>query len=128
MKIASFLPRSGRAAGASDLMSPVHALMAYFLPTLTTSARARHGVNPTLCHHTSALAHQAPKPTNSTYSAHPSYTSYPNRIKKNPYVAPTQRLKVVRQFEPGASRSCAGRLVISGRMSEVCAELERMAG
>jgi hypothetical protein len=39
-----------------------------------------------------------------------------------------QRLKIVREFEAGSSRSCAGRLVISGRMADVCAELERLAG
>ncbi|MDP1740472.1 hypothetical protein [Polaromonas sp.] len=38
-----------------------------------------------------------------------------------------RRLKVVREFEAGISPSCAGRMVISGRMADVCAELERMA-
>lgn len=37
------------------------------------------------------------------------------------------RLTVVRQFEPGVSPACAGRMVISGRMADVCAELDRMA-
>ncbi|MDP2163020.1 MAG: hypothetical protein Q8K21_02140 [Hydrogenophaga sp.] len=41
--------------------------------------------------------------------------------------AAPRRLKVVREFEPGISPSCAGRMVISGRMADVCAELERMA-
>ena len=36
------------------------------------------------------------------------------------------RLRVLREFEPGASPACAGRMVISGRMADVCAELERM--
>lgn len=36
------------------------------------------------------------------------------------------RLKIVRAFEPGVSPQCAGRMVISGRMADVCAELERM--
>ncbi|MDO8718778.1 MAG: hypothetical protein Q7K20_07320 [Polaromonas sp.] len=36
------------------------------------------------------------------------------------------RLKVVREFDSGVSPSCAGRMVISGRMADVCAELERM--
>ena len=36
------------------------------------------------------------------------------------------RLRVVREFEPNMSRTCAGRMVISGRMADVCAELERM--
>lgn len=36
------------------------------------------------------------------------------------------RLRVLREFEPGTSPACAGRMVISGRMADVCAELERM--
>ena len=39
----------------------------------------------------------------------------------------TSRLKIVRQFEPGVGPTCAGRMVISGRMADVCAELDRMA-
>ena len=37
------------------------------------------------------------------------------------------RLRILREFEPGASPACAGRMVISGRMADVCAELERMS-
>ncbi len=37
------------------------------------------------------------------------------------------RLKVVREFDSAVSPACAGRMVISGRMADVCAELERMA-
>jgi hypothetical protein len=36
-------------------------------------------------------------------------------------------LKILREFEPGKSRSSTGRLVISGRMADVCAALDRMA-
>jgi len=36
------------------------------------------------------------------------------------------RLRILREFEPGASPACAGRMVISGRMADVCAELDRM--
>ena len=42
-------------------------------------------------------------------------------------IASPRRLKIVREFEAGISPSCAGRLVISGRMADVCAELDRMA-
>ena len=38
-----------------------------------------------------------------------------------------RRLRIVREFEAGVSPSCAGRMVISGRMADVCAELDRMA-
>ena len=37
------------------------------------------------------------------------------------------RLKVVREFEYGSNPLCAGRMRMSGRMADICAELERMA-
>jgi hypothetical protein len=36
-------------------------------------------------------------------------------------------LRVFRMVEANQSRSCVGRMVISGRMSDVCAELDRLA-
>ena len=44
--------------------------------------------------------------------------------------APARRvtpLRVVRVVEPSAPRADAGRMVISGRLADVCAELERLA-
>ena len=37
------------------------------------------------------------------------------------------RLKVVREHDAAVSPTCAGRMTISGRMADVCAELDRMA-
>lgn len=42
------------------------------------------------------------------------------------HAARTARLRVVRVFE-GQAAAGAGRMVISGRMADVCAELERLA-
>ena len=36
-------------------------------------------------------------------------------------------LRIVRVFDSAVSPCCAGRMVISGRMADVCAELERMS-
>ena len=36
------------------------------------------------------------------------------------------RLKVVREHDAAMGPACAGRMMISGRMADVCAELERM--
>lgn len=41
--------------------------------------------------------------------------------------ARTARLRVVRVFEGPQAAAGAGRMVISGRMADVCAELERLA-
>jgi hypothetical protein len=35
-------------------------------------------------------------------------------------------LRVVRVLEAGQAQSCVGRMVISGRMADVCAELDRL--
>lgn len=40
---------------------------------------------------------------------------------------PARALRIVRVLEPSASRAVAGRMVISGRMADVCAELDRLA-
>ena len=37
-----------------------------------------------------------------------------------------QRLRILRIDETGQSAQCAGRMVISGRMADVCAELDRL--
>jgi hypothetical protein len=36
-------------------------------------------------------------------------------------------LRVLRVMEPGQQRTSVGRMVISGRMADVCAELDRLA-
>ena len=43
---------------------------------------------------------------------------------KNPAIA---RLKVVREHDAAVSPACAGRMTISGRMADVCAEIDRLA-
>jgi hypothetical protein len=40
---------------------------------------------------------------------------------------PNRPLRVVRIVDTGQSRSMVGRMVISGRMADVCAELDRLA-
>jgi len=47
----------------------------------------------------------------------------PNAKPVNARVMP---LRVLRVVETGQPRSCTGRLVISGRMADVCAELDRL--
>ena len=45
----------------------------------------------------------------------------------NPGRPASQGLRVVRESDPAIGAECAGRMVISGRMADVCAELDRMA-
>lgn len=116
MGIVSFSPQLGRFTGLSMLLAPVQALAALFVPARPASAHARPAVKPAIGSRASALSDKTPK------------LAATKPTEKSASDAPVQRLKIMRQFEPGASRTCAGRLVISGRMSDVCAELERMAG
>jgi hypothetical protein len=60
----------------------------------------------------------------------------PRQPQRNPVVTmrtpPRRRsapppLRVVRVFEPSQPRAAAGRMVISGRLADVCAELDRLA-
>ena len=116
MGIVSFSPQFGRAAGLTMLLAPIQALAALFVPARPVMAHIRPVLSPpTAC---PVLV----------YSYKTLRRPDVQPAKTNIADVPVHRLKIVRQFEPGASRSCAGRLVISGRMSDVCAELERMAG
>lgn len=57
-------------------------------------------------------------------------TSFRVRMPETGNAAPghaSPGLRVLREFEAGTSPSCAGRMFISGRMADVCAELERMS-
>ena len=116
MGIANFSPQFGRTTGLSVLLAPIHALVALFVPTQAALVTTRPAVGPVTACRAAAYSRKIPNPIRLN-SARPTIT-----------VATVQRLKIVRQFEPGESRSCAGRLFISGRMADVCAELERMAG
>lgn len=46
---------------------------------------------------------------------------------QRPAPQPAKPLRVLRVVEPSAPRTVAGRMVISGRMADVCAELDRLA-
>ena len=116
MGMVSFSPLFTRASGLSILLAPVQAIASLFVPAQPAWVPPRPALNPATAYRASALSYPA---------LHPAATK---PVKKNSPHAPLQRLKIVRQFEPGTHRSCAGRLVISGRMSDVCAELERLAG
>lgn len=52
-----------------------------------------------------------------------SWTTLPGSCHKNP----RRPLRVVRVAEAGPAPATAGRMVISGRMADVCAELDRLA-
>ncbi len=48
-------------------------------------------------------------------------------VPRTAALRPAKPLRVVRVLEPSAPRAEAGRMVISGRLADVCAELDRLA-
>ncbi|MFM2111589.1 MAG: hypothetical protein RLZZ271_249 [Pseudomonadota bacterium] len=46
---------------------------------------------------------------------------------KRHFNGPVRTVRVVRVNEPGMASHSAGRMVMSGRMADVCAELDRLA-
>jgi hypothetical protein len=120
MGISSLSPQLSRTSSLSLLVAPFQALVLLFMPNRQAGASNRGCVNQSpksrparSCSIDKAawrIAPCAPGPTSSVTHA-----------------AVHSRLKIVREFDPGVGASCAGRMVISGRMADVCAELDRMA-
>jgi hypothetical protein len=48
-------------------------------------------------------------------------------VQRAAAAAPAKPLRVLRVVEPSAPHAIAGRMVISGRLADVCAELDRLA-
>jgi hypothetical protein len=90
----------------SSIFAPLHALFSGFVPRQPAGA----------CRHPQASRAAAPRPR-MTCAA-------PRVVHMQSAVRP---LRVLRVVEPQTPASCAGRMVISGRMADVCAELDRLA-
>ena len=115
----------------SVLRTPLSALVALFVPGHASPSRVLdvdHNHNKKIVRPT---AHKAPV----SHKNQPARTAA-SRLFTKPCInaarasssrPSTGRLRIVREFEAGVGPSCAGRMVISGRMADVCAELERMA-
>ena len=113
----------------SVLFAPVQALAAWFVPARNTTSLF---VVPALTPRTPkqlALPFALPfAPAGRTGRRRPANGhSVGTKIGRNASKLPAiSRLKVVREFDSAVNPACAGRMVISGRMADVCAELERM--
>ncbi len=85
----------------------------------------------TLTHSFSHFAARAAQSVHAWLRPQPDPASAPHPIVlAEPIAAQTQRvrpLRVVRVMEANQTRSQTGRLVISGRLADVCAELDRLA-
>ena len=104
----------------SVLLAPAQALAAWFIPSQRASDQR---TVPLAVQHASnqlalPFASGATIVRRRSAAANSGKTSATNPVPS--------RLKVVREFDSSVSPACAGRMVISGRMADVCAELERM--
>jgi hypothetical protein len=104
----------------SLLLAPVQALAAWFVPAqqsrssrFSTPMRAQRA------------AGQLALPFSSGPAAVPREATQTGKAR--PHNPTPSRLRIVREFDANVGPACAGRMVISGRMADVCAELERMA-
>ena len=109
----------------SALMTPLQTLVGLFGPTAPASGNASvTAIKRCLPRHlaTGAGLHSCQAGKKDVFIGSHVKSSLKASLKPS-----VSRLKIVRQFEPGASSSCAGRMTISGSMADVCAELDRMA-
>jgi len=103
----------------SILLAPAQALAAWFVPAQGRSAR--------YCASLSArrATGQLVLPFSSGAATTPRHALSTGQAK--PQSSTPSRLRIVREFDANVGPACAGRMVISGRMADVCAELDRMA-
>lgn len=117
MGIASFSHCFSRTPVLSVLLTPLQALIGLFGPAAPASGNA--------------IKRDMPRRLAVSVGLRSYQTSKKDALSgsrvKSPPKSPLSRLKIVRKLEPGVSSSCAGRMAISGRMADVCAELDRMA-
>jgi hypothetical protein len=119
----------------SVLLAPVHALAAWFVPAQNASGRSSGQFTPPAAAQRSnrltlPFASNHPHKTGTAGAVNQSQAAPATGVKtsKLPLRRPVPgRLRVVREFDSNVSPACAGRMVISGRMADVCAELDRMA-
>lgn len=103
---------SGMTAFASTVLAPLQALVDFFAPWQVKPRAAD-----------AAATAEHPSVMDRTVSPG-SHAGCSTDIARR---ASTTRLRVLRVAEPAQSRTCAGRMVISGRLADVCAELDRLA-
>ncbi len=98
------------------VLAPLHDLMNWLAPV----PQAESTEHPHQCQDTSALGFELHLPANPIF--------VPATQAKPKMLVPAQKpLRIVRILEAGHTSASVGRMVISGRMSDVCAELDRLA-
>ena len=129
MRIVSFSYTLSRMPVLSVLLAPLQMLVALFVPANPISGRAlARPASKLTCHALTAPVKGRVEPANYTMVNAPCsrQTVAKNACAGQLPKPSISRLKILREFDPGIGRTYAGRMIISGRMADVCAELERM--
>ncbi len=117
-------------ANLTGFWAPLQGFLSWCITVPLDPAVKLQSVNLRVAAASQALTTSAAKPARQrpVLGARPMTCFQANTKAGGKALQPTEpsRLRVLREFEPGASPACAGRMVISGRMADVCAELERM--
>jgi hypothetical protein len=101
----------------SLLIAPVQAVVLFFAPHAGTVKPS--GVRMPVRANASA-------PAQTVQQAHAGRTTYP-RSKAHVSAKPIHRVRVVRNVDASLPADRAGRMVVSGRFADVCAELDKLA-
>ena len=109
------------------VMAPLQGLLSLFLPQQAVSANVASLPRHTSPHYSTHQATGHARSIDSSRWLRGSTQVALKQVRNPAQQLHISRLKIVRQFEPGVGPACAGRMVISGRMADVCAELDRMA-
>ena len=129
MGIVSFSDHFSRMPVLSVLLAPLHTLAALFVPTnRASSSTLAHPAAKIPCSAADAPFKVKVEQAKHSGIASPNTCQSPAKSTRTSHFSktPVSRLKIVREFDPGIGRACAGRMTISGRMADVCAELDRM--
>ena len=104
----------------SILVAPLHAIGALFMPVHTVFSSTPPRLN--------RAVHRRPVPLRAVAltTRQPHVTRAPLTPFRTIARPIPSRLKVIRELDLAMAPTCAGRMVISGRMADVCAELDRM--
>ncbi len=126
----TFSSPSGRASTAMEWMSPVQAVFAFFVapPVRVHAISNKVAIESSPAIPTVVPRSELPAPSIRAEAAVPfNKKAPPKQLAPGANAGRPSCLKILREFEPGKCRSSTGRLIISGRMVDVCAALDRMA-
>lgn len=130
MGISNSSPYFSRKSVQAFLSAPVQSLFALLAPSNLASASDKitfsdkrnikqHSIHKQSCNTKKSWLLQS--------ATTPSLTQSYQTLGKPGVPKPTRtRVKIIREFDAGVGPTCAGRMVISGSMADVCEELERL--